>query len=326
MGDPRRINIVSNGACTFASDEPITQRRLKKRNIVVLIPAYNEERFIGSLVLKLQSLPVTVVVVDDGSKDDTAEIAERAGAIVVRQPENRGKAEALNAGFQVVQQLNPEAVVTIDADLQHNPEELPRLVQPILEGQADIVIGSRYMTKSSQVPAHRIFGHIFFRYLTNWISGTRVSDTQSGYRAFSPNACHYLFHSSGFTVESEMQFIAREHKLRILEVPVSIRYDDKPKRSVWQQGLDVLAGILKLTGQYRPLLFFGVPGTALLLAGMALGVWVVERFKQVGELPVGFAILCVLLSVLGLIMLSTGFTLHSVRGLIADMLKDIKRR
>jgi hypothetical protein len=123
-----------------------------------------------------------------------------------------------------------------------------------------------------------------------------------------------------------MQFIAREHKLRILEVPVSVRYDDKPKRSVWQQGFDVLAGILKLTGQYRPLLFFGVPGVALLLGGMALGIWVVERFRQAKELPVGFAMLCVLLSTLGLIMLSTGFTLHSIRGLITDMLKDLKRR
>jgi glycosyltransferase involved in cell wall biosynthesis len=126
----RRKNILQDEAHKLASEEPITARRLRKRNIVVLIPAYNEERFIGSMVLKLQSLPVTVVVVDDGSEDDTANLAERAGAIVVRQPENKGKAEALNAGFQVVQQLNPEVVVTIDGDLQHYPEELPRLVNP----------------------------------------------------------------------------------------------------------------------------------------------------------------------------------------------------
>ena len=200
------------------------------------------------------------------------------------------------------------------------------MVQPILENRADIVIGSRYLAKTSEVPRHRRLAHLFFRCFTNWISGTSVSDTQSGYRAFSPKACQYLFHSKGFAVESEMQFIAHEHKLRILEVPVSVRYDDKPKRSVWQQGLNVLSGILKLTGQYRPLLFFGVPGVALLLGGMALGIWVVERFRQAKELPVGFAILCVLLSTLGLIMLSTGFTLHSIRGLITDMLKDLKRR
>lgn len=311
---------------TDASLEPISQRRLKRRNIVAIVPAHNEERFIGSLVLKLQNLPVTVVVVDDGSTDDTATLAERAGAIVVRLPENKGKAEALNTGFQIIRQLNPEAIVTIDADLQHRPEDLPLLVTPILEGQADIVIGSRYLEKSSRVPRHRVLGHFLFRHLTNWVSGIMVRDSQSGYRAFSPKACFHLFHSTGFTVESEMQFIAREHHLRILEVPVPIQYNDKPKRSVWQQGFDVLTGILKLTGQYRPLLFFGIPGMALLLAGMALGIWVVERFKQVGELAVGFAILCVLLSVLGLIMLSTGFTLHSVRGLITDMLKDLKRR
>lgn len=326
MRQRTRTEATAVTQATPAVKEPITKRRLKNRNIVVLIPAYNEERFIGSLVLKLQAQPVTVVVVDDGSTDETADIAERAGAIVVRKPQNQGKAEALNTGFEIVKQLNPEAVITIDADFQHRPEDLIRVVQPILENAADIVVGSRYLTSQSFVPRHRVLGHRFFNYLTALASGTPVSDSQSGYRAFSPKACRYLFHSTGFTVESEMQFIAREHNLRIMEVPITIQYTDKPKRSVWKQGWMVLGGIFKLIGQYRPMLFFGAPGISLLLAGMALGIWVVERFKRVGELPVGFAILCVLISVLGLIMLSTGFTLHSMRGLITDMLKDLRRR
>ncbi len=190
--------------------------------------------------------------------------------------------------------MNPEVVITIDADLQHRPEDLLRVAQPVLENAADIVIGSRYLTNKSVVPRHRILGHQFFNYLTALASGTQVSDSQSGYRAFSPKACRHLFHSAGFTVESEMQFIAREHNLRIMEVPITIQYTDKPKRSVWKQGLMVLGGILKLIGQYRPMLFFGVPGISLLLAGIALGIWVVERFKQVGELAVGlpFYVFC----------------------------------
>jgi len=103
-------------------------------------------------------------------------------------------------------------------------------------------------------------------------------------------------------------------------VPVVIRYQDKPKRPVWQHGLTVLNGVLRLTGQYRPLLFFGLPGALLVTVGLARGMWVLKRFQSTQQLATGNAIVCVLLFVTGMVLFSTGIILHSVRGLLIDML------
>ncbi len=289
--------------------------------IVVVVPAYNEERFIGSVVIKILKYPVTVIVVDDGSTDDTAYVAQAAGAVVVRHEKNQGKGQALNTGFCQARQLGPEAIVIIDGDGQHLPEQLPRLVCPVLSGQADIIVGSRYIEQNSHVPRHRIWGHWAFNLITRFSSGIRTSDSQSGYRAFSPKAVDAIaFHSEGFSVESEIPFIAREHDLRLLEVPVTVRYEDPPKRSVIAHGLAVLGGILRLVGQYRPLIFFGLPGATFLLTGLGWGLWIVERFIQTKQLAIGNTFIFVLLFLTGQVMLSTGFILHSVRGLLHDML------
>jgi glycosyltransferase involved in cell wall biosynthesis len=289
--------------------------------VAVIIPAYNEERFIGSVVLKLLQRPLTVIVVDDGSSDDTALVARLAGAQVIRHPCNQGKGQALNTGIRLARELHPHAIVMIDADGQHLPEQLADLVRPILLDQADLVVGSRYLRPAPGTPRHRRLGHWFFNRLNRLASGVAVSDSQSGYRAFSPRAYNTdLFHSSDFSVESEMQFLARQHGLRVAEVPVTIRYTDKPKRPVWQHGLVVLNGVLRLTGQYRPLLFFGLPGAILILIGFIAAAWVVQRYLQVQVFAIGTALSSLLVTMIGLVSLSTGIILHSVRGLLIDLL------
>lgn len=294
--------------------------------IAVVIPAYNEERFIGSVALKALQHAGTVIVVDDGSSDCTAEVAADTGAVVVKHLHNQGKGAALNTGFRLALQYMPEVVVMLDADGQHLPEELFAVIQPVLEGCADIVIGSRYLDHTSQVPRHRIIGHQVFNWLTARTSGMRSTDSQSGYRAFSPAALEKIsFHSNGFSVESEMQFIAHELGLRLVEVPITIRYLDKPKRSVLGQGMVVLNGVLRLTGQYRPLFFIGLPGLFLLLTALVLGLVVVERYQHMHVLATGYAIICVLLGISGMVMLTTGVILHSIRGLIVDLLSERKR-
>lgn len=291
------------------------------QNIVVVIPAYNEERFIGSVVLKVKKFTGTVIVVDDGSTDDTSEIAVDAGAMVVRLPENGGKGAALTVGFKKAAKLIPDVVVTIDGDGQHLPEELPTVVAPILNGEADLVVGSRYLGERSNVPKHRVLGHHFFNWLTGRASGTTVTDSQSGFRAFSPKAVEILsFSSKGFTVESEMQFIANEVGLRVKEVPITIYYKDAAKRSAVRQGLSVLNGVLRLMGQYRPLLFFGLPGLLIMGAGFLWGVWVVDIFRETKELAVGYAMISVLLAVVGMAGFTTGVILHSMRGLLVEYL------
>ena len=288
--------------------------------IVAVIPAYNEERFIGSVALKTRQQAEVVIVVDDGSTDCTAEVAQVSGAVVIKHDQNHGKGCAINTGFRVALEYSPKVVVLLDADGQHLPEQMPALVKPVLDGQADIVIGSRYIRPTSQVPLQRVWGHRAFNWLTRLASGVASTDSQSGYRAFSPTAVEkIIFRSQGFAVESEMQFIAHELRLSLVEVPITIRYQDKPKRSAWSQGMSIIHEMLKLTGQYRPLLSIGLPGLIMLLIGISLGLFVVERFDQEHVLAVGHAMACMLISIAGLITLFTGVILHSIRGFFQDL-------
>jgi glycosyltransferase involved in cell wall biosynthesis len=299
--------------------EIINARSINYRKIVALIPAYNEERFIGSVVLIAHKHAETVIVVDDGSSDATASIAEAAGATVIRHERNRGKGAALNTGFRSARALEPDVVITIDADGQHVPEEMMIVAMPVLDGSADIVVGSRYLEKKSNVPRHRIWGHAVFNFITSQAAGVALTDSQSGFRAFSPQAVAALaFHSAGFSVESEMQFLAHQHGLRVSEVPITIHYNDPPKRSVISHGLMVLNGIMRLVGQYRPLLFFATPGLLLLALGVVCGVLVANSYSQFQTLEVGYALIGVLCSLLGMLALFTAVILHSVRGLLLD--------
>ena len=294
--------------------------------IVVVIPAYNEERSIGSVILKAHKYAETIVVVDDGSEDATAEIAEAAGAKVLRHESNRGKGAALNTGLTIARELNPDVVVLLDADGQHVEDEVSSVVKPVVTDHADIVVGSRYLTKKSHVPLHRIFGHQIFNLMINHMSGVYLTDSQSGFRAFSSRALQAIpFHSTGFSVESEMQFLAQEHGLKVAEVPITIHYYGKPKRSVIVHGLMVLNGILRLVGQYRPLLFFSIPGMLLLFGGLIIGLLVVDTYRSSHVLAIGTALVSVLLSVTGILTLFTGFILHSMRGLLLDYLRPKDR-
>jgi glycosyltransferase involved in cell wall biosynthesis len=302
------------------TDQATRTPDLGQYRVLVIVPAYNEERFIGSVVLKIKQHPVDVLVIDDGSTDKTCQIARAAGAEAHCLPTNQGKGAALNTGFQLARQRQPDAVVVIDADGQHLPEELPRLLAPILRDQADIVIGSRYIDDTSNTPIDRRLGHKLINLATSVPSGIYVSDSQSGFRAFSPRAFDLIqFKSDDFSVESEMQFLAQEFNLRVAEVPITIRYTDGSKRPAVQQGRIVLNGILRLVGQYRPLMYFGVPGMIALLAGIALGIYVVKLYVNTLELAVGYAMITVMLAMAGLLMLSTGITLHSVRALLSDL-------
>jgi glycosyltransferase involved in cell wall biosynthesis len=291
--------------------------------IIAIIPAYNEERFIGSVVLQALRYTSRVIVVDDGSTDNTSQIANSAGATVFRHECNQGKGAALNTGFREARKFDPQVVICLDGDGQHTPAEIDILIAPVITNQADIVVGSRYIGSTNQVPRHRVWGHRLFNLLTGYASGVKSSDSQSGFRALSPSALDaFYFRSKDFSVESEMQFLAREHDLRVKEEPVTIRYPDPPKRSVLMHGMRVLNGLLRLVGQHRPLLSFGVPGSIIIGLGILLGLRVFEIFGRTSQLAVGSALLSILLSMTGIITLMTGFILHSVRGLLSDILKQ----
>jgi glycosyltransferase involved in cell wall biosynthesis len=295
--------------------------------IVALIPAYNEERFIGSLVLTVQPYVDRVVVVDDGSRDHTVEIAQRAGVTVVRHHVNQGKAAAVNTGFNYIRQLNPSAVVMLDGDGQHRVEDIPVVLEPIVKGQADLVIGSRFLEIKSDIPAYRQVGQHGLTMVTNLASGLSVGDSQSGFRAFSAEALKYIsFSQGGFSIESEMQFLAREHKLRVVEVPIHVTYDEPAKRNPFGHGMQVINGIMQLVGQTRPLLFFSAAGLVLFVGGMGLGVYMIDIYRRSHDLAIGYGLMTVLLCVVGMLLFFAGVILHSTRGMLLELRRGVFER
>ncbi|WP_405295084.1 glycosyltransferase family 2 protein [Methanobrevibacter sp.] len=193
--------------------------------IIVIIPAFNEQAAIGEVVRKSLQYADDVLVVDDGSGDNTSKIAGDAGASVLKHQTNFGKGVSLRDAFKKVDGY--DIVVTIDGDGQHNPDEIPALAEPILKDEADFVNGSRYLNGFDEnTPAYRRVGQRVLDIATNVTAGTSVTDSQSGFRAFKGDTIScYKFRDPGFGIESEMIADAAENNLRIVEVPITVKYD-----------------------------------------------------------------------------------------------------
>jgi glycosyltransferase involved in cell wall biosynthesis len=292
-----------------------------------LIPAFNEDRFIGSLVLAVRPYVDQVVVVDDGSRDRTAEIAALAGADVLQHETNRGKAAAVNTGFAHLRRLQPAAIVMLDGDGQHCADDIPSVLAPILQGTADVVVGSRFLGIRSNIPAYRQAGQHGLTLVTNLASGVHSSDSQSGFRAFSATALDTLsFSQDGFALESEMQFLVREHKLRVVEAPIKDIYAEPAKRNPFRHGIQVMQGIVRLVGQIRPLLFFGLTGLFVLLLGTLLGLYIANIYTRTHLLAVGYGLITVMLCVVGTLLFFAGVVLHSVRAMVLEMRRSLLNR
>ena len=236
-----------------------TQRtRLK---IVAAIPCYNEARFIGEVVAKTKKYVDKVIVVDDGSRDGTEKIAESAGALIVNHRENKGYGEAIKSCFRAAKADGADILVTLDGDGQHDPEEIPRLLEPILCGEADLVIGSRFLkpTQETQktgltancqlaMPRYRRFGISVITWLFNLGSSFKVSDAQSGFRAYGRKALEILSPGErGMGVSVEVLAKVGEKGLKVKEVPISCSYHPASSslNPAWH-GLGVTLTLLKL--------------------------------------------------------------------------------
>ena len=282
--------------------------------IIAAIPCFNEDRFIGSVVLKAKNYVDQVIIIDDGSTDKTAMVAEQAGAMVVKHDCNKGKGVAVSTAFDKAKEMGCKALVLLDGDGQHDPADIPRLLKPVLDGQADMVVGSRFLQIKSSMPRYRIWGQRVLTFFTNLGSQVKLTDSQSGFRAFSQKAIEALsFVEKGLSVESEMQFLAKEAGLRITEVPVSVTYYDRPKRSPLAHGMGVLNSIVGLISRRIPLFFFGIPGLVMLAFGVYEGLRVVQGYNTYGDFWLGPALIAVLLCIVGALSLFTGLILYTIR-------------
>lgn len=277
------------------------------------MPAYNEERYIGSVILKAKQYADEVIVLDDGSTDDTSEIARLAGATVIQHEENRGYGAAIQSLLAAAKKKNPDILVLLDADAQHNPDEIPSLIKPIISEDSDLVVGSRKQQRG-QIPAYRRTGLRVISYFSGILSREKLSDTESGFRVFSRKAIAVLEpRESGMAVSAETIADAAAKGLKITEVPISIAYtEDGSTLNPIRHGLGVLYRILAMISERRPLFFFGLGGGILVVLGIIASVRTLYIFSNQGTLPPGNALLSVLFLTIGVFSIFTGIILHTL--------------
>ena len=280
---------------------------------LALLPAYDEEETIARVVLLAQKHVDEVVVVDDGSDDMTGLIAERVGAKVLSHKRNLGKGAAFSTGFRYARQSEADVVVTLDCDGQHNPDEIPSVVDPILKGEADIVIGSRRF--SNGIPMYRRFGGRFLDHLTGVSVSGAVVDAQSGFRAYSRKALERLTTAeSGMGVDSEILMRAKEANLQIIEVPTEVRYDGPKtsKHNPLYHALDVFFSVIKFVSIRHPLMFYG--GLSIIMFGVAIvfGVQTLDYYARWGRVITNLALISVSAGILGFVSLTTAIILFSL--------------
>jgi len=190
---------------------------------LVIIPAFNEEKTIASIIQKTKRHADQIVVIDDHSSDDTGKIARTYGATVIRHSKNKGVGAAMKTGITYAKKLKPNIVITIDADGQHMPEDIPSLIGPIIEGRADFVLGSRFLAKEpTNMVLQKKIGNKFLSLIVSLLAGVRLTDTQTGFRAFNKKALLSLNLVSDFTYTQEMILVLCHNGFRCVEVPVQI--------------------------------------------------------------------------------------------------------
>lgn len=283
---------------------------IHNNNLSAVIPAYNEALSIGSLVLQAKKYVDQVIVVDDGSKDKTADIARLAGATVIQLEKNQGKAQAMMYGFELLKQEGYTAAVMFDGDGQHNPDDIPAIVGPVLRGEADLVIGSRYLGKESAIPAYRMVGQKTLGAFTNFGAQTKTTDSTSGFRALSITALNNLdFKSEGYSIEFDMINHFASRNLQITEVPIEVAYGNPNfhKKNPFTQGLGPLYDLIGTVGYKRPMVVFVLTGAAIALFGVITGY-----LASPMQFPFILTMISAITILLGFLLISSGLLLNSL--------------
>ncbi len=254
--------------------------------ITIGIPAYNEEKSIALIITKLKKITDSIIVCDDGSSDMTAEISKNLGATVISHKKNMGYGVAINSIFQKSKELNVDLLVTFDADGQHRVEDIQKVIEPIKNNVADLVIGSRFLDKKSDVPNYRKIGIKVITQVTNASIRKKLTDSQSGFRAYNGQVLSQISPSDmGMGISTEILIKSSSKGLRIMEVPITILYSGNTStHNPVSHGTSVLFSTIKFTSIEHPLKFYGIPSVIFLIIGVIFTTLAVQYYIDVGRL------------------------------------------
>ncbi len=294
--------------------------------VIIGIPLYNSEETIASIIFSCLEYADEVVCIDDCSTDKSAEISKDAGATLISHEKNRGVGGVAKTFFNYAKEKNASIVVLIDSDGQHDPEDLPKMIKPLSENKADLVIGSRFVSggKSKDMPIYRKFGLKLINGVSKLHSRQHIRDTQSGYRAFNKAAINAVrFENEGMKSSLEILESISEKGLRILEIPTTIRYDLKNTSSLHPipHGISVFSYALSALSQKRPFLVFGLPGLIMVIIGALFGLRTINHVSEWTGVTVGPGVTFVWIGVLGIPLLVSGIVLQYARKVLYDSIQ-----
>ncbi|HTY52984.1 MAG TPA: glycosyltransferase family 2 protein [Methanomicrobiales archaeon] len=301
---------VSRQVLEVIRDTPGTDSRKK---VLLAIPCFNETLTIGSVILRAQHWVNEILVVNDGSTDDTVAVAQRAGAKVLSHPKNMGYGAALRSCFDYARQHDFDSLIILDGDGQHDPGDIPDFIEALNRGDADIVIGSRFLDGQSDIPFYRRIGMKVLDQVTSIASSRDISDSQCGYRAYGRKAIESIrIENMDMGAGSEILSQIRANNLRVREIPIQVRYDvpSASSQNPVAHGLEVLGNLATMIGYERPMLTFIFSGVIAVALGLVFGL---SAFSISGSaLPYGPSFISGTFLILGLLLISSGLILKTL--------------
>ena len=290
-------------------------------DITIGIPAYNEEKNIASIIVKLKKIAHKIIVCDDGSTDLTGEIAQKLGAIVIRHPKNLGYGSGIRSIFQKAKEIDSDILVTFDADGQHQVEDIKKVIEPILKNNADLVIGSRFLdNKTIDVPEYRKIGIKLITKVTNSTLEEKITDSQSGFRAYNKDIITKLEPGDvGMGISTEILIKASSHGFKITEVPINILYDGNTStHNPVSHGTSVLLSTIKYISIEHPLKFYGIPSLIFFVIGLSFTFFAVQYYTEIGRLNTNLTLIAAGTILIGVILIITTILLYSLVSVVRE--------
>jgi len=287
--------------------------------VTIGIPAFNEEKNIAKMIVKLKKIYDEIIVCNDGSTDLTGEIAENLGVIVINHKQNLGYGAGINSIIKKSKEIDTDILVTFDADGQHKVEDVIKVIEPIKNGDADLVIGSRFLSKTKEkIPEYRKIGINIITKVTNAGLKKKITDSQSGFRAYSKDLISKLDISDmGMGISTEILIKTNSLGFRIAEIPITILYEGKTStHNPISHGTSVLFSTIKYTSIEHPLKFYGIPSLIFFVIGLSFTFLSIDYYMEVGRINPNVTIVAAGTTAIAVILLVASVLFYSLANIV----------